>query len=120
MAVAYLGSLLTIVIPSILASILYCWLAGRSGIGKRWMLLSCTVLALVAALPMCTAKISGTPDESWMRIGVWLPQSVGQSYNFFFWVFCRPQQLMQFLVPLAICCWFMRRTRNQCRLQFAS
>jgi hypothetical protein len=117
---AYLGSLLTVVIPSILASILYCRLAGRSNIGKRWMWLSCTVLALVAALPMCTAKVSGAPEESWMRIGVWLPQSARQSYNYFFWTFCRPQQLMQFLVPLAVACWFMRRKGDAVRRQLAS
>jgi len=32
---AYLESLLTVVIPSVLASVLYCWLAGRLGIGKK-------------------------------------------------------------------------------------
>jgi hypothetical protein len=119
---AYLGSLLAVVLPSILVSMLYCWLARRAGIDKRWMLLSCAVLALVAALPMCTAKVSPEPADSWMRIGVWLPESASQSYRFFSWTFCRPQQLMQFLAPLAIGCWFMRRRSegDRVRPQLAS
>jgi hypothetical protein len=116
---AYLGSLLIVVIPSILASALYCRLAGRLGVGKRWMLLSCTVLALAAALVVSTAKVSNTPGESWMRIGIWLPQSVGHSYSFFFWTFCRPQQLMHFLVPLAIGWWFMRHNYRRSQLSNA-
>lgn len=118
-AAAYLGSLLTVIVPSILASILYCRLARRSGIGKRWMLLSCVMLALVAALPMCTARVSDMPDDSWIRIGIWSPQNLMQSYNFFFWIFCRPQQLLQFLVPLAIGCWFVRCSSGNVRPQLA-
>jgi hypothetical protein len=119
-AVAYLGSLLTVVIPSILVSILYCWLAGRSGIGRKWILLSCTILAVLAALPSCTAKVSLIPAESWMRIGLWRPDSMGHVCYFFTWTLCRPQQLMQFLVPLAIGCWFMWRRRDHRELQVAS
>jgi hypothetical protein len=119
-AVAYLGSVLTVVIPSIVASILYCWLAGRSGISKKWILLSCTILAVTAALPVCTAKVSATPAESWMRIGLWYPQSIRHLHYFFAWTFCRPQQLIQFLFPLAIGLWFMRRKHDQGQLQLAS
>ncbi|MGO9112275.1 MAG: HAAS signaling domain-containing protein [Thermoguttaceae bacterium] len=116
-ALAYLGSLLIVVIPSIVASILYGWLARRSGISKKWILLSCTVLAVLAALPMCTAKVSAIPDENWMGLRLWYPPSIVQSYNFFFWTFCRPQQLMQFLVPLAVGLWFIRRNHGRDRLQ---
>ena len=82
-ATAWLGSLCLVVIPSIAVTGLYGWLARRSGIGKRWLLLCCAMLAVLAALPMCTAKISGTPGESWLRIGVWRPDSLGHLYYFF-------------------------------------
>lgn len=106
---AYLVSLM-IVVPSIFVAVLYSWLAGRSGIGKKWILLSCMILAVLAALPMCTARIAVTSADSWIRIGLWQPESMWHLHDFFTWTVCRPQQLMQFLVPLAIGCWFMWRT----------
>jgi hypothetical protein len=119
-AVAYLFSLLTVVIPSILASILYCWLAGRSGINKKWVLLSCTMLAVLAALPSCEAKVALIPADSWAGLRPWWPDSIGHFYYFFTRTFCNPRQLMQLLVPLAIAWWFMRRKREQGEMQLAS
>ena len=50
-AISYLFDLIFIVVPSILIGVLYCKLAKRSGIGKKWALISCTVLAAMAMLP---------------------------------------------------------------------
>jgi hypothetical protein len=116
----YVLSLLTIVIPCIFASILYCRLARRLGLGKKWMLLSCAILAILAAIPCCSVKLSGIPGESGLRWGVWNPESIKHSFHFFVWVVCQPRQLMQFLVPPAIGWWFMRRKRDNGRLQMAS
>jgi len=117
---AYLTSMSVVVIPSIVVSILYCWLVGRFGINKKWVLLSCTMLAVLAALPMCTAKVSLVPAESWARIGLWYPDSVGHLYYLFTWIFCHPQQLIQFIAPLAIGWWFLRRKHDQGQLQLAA
>jgi len=117
---AYLGSVLVVVIPSILVSILYCWLAGRSGTGKKWMLLSCVMLAVLAALPVCTARVSSVWADCWMRIGLWRPDGIGHFYSFFSWTFCRPQQFMQFLVPLTVGLWFTWHRRGLDQLQPAS
>jgi len=107
-ALAYLGSLLIVVIPSILASILYCWLARRLGIGTKWILLSCAMLAVLSALFFCTAKVSAIPEENWLRLGFNSPQHISRLYGLFVWIVFSPRQLMQFLVPLVIGCWFLR------------
>ena len=116
----YVLSLLTIVIPCIFASVLYCRLARRLGLGKKWMLLSCAILALLAAIPCCSVKLSGIPGESGLRWGVWNPESIKHSFHFFVWVVCQPRQLMQFFVPLAIGWWFMRRNFSKNELQSAT
>ena len=115
-ALAYLGSLLIVVIPSILASVLYCWLARRLGVGKTWMLLSCAMLAVLSALFLCTAKVSAIPGDNWLRLGINSPQSISRLYGSFVWIILSPRQLMQFLVPLAIGWWFMRRKHGQLEL----
>jgi hypothetical protein len=116
----YVLSLLTIAVPSIVASIFYCKLGHRLGIGKKWILLACMVVAVFAAMPCCSVKLSDIPGESALRWGVLNPHSITHVSEFIIWVFCRPLQLTQFLVPLAIGWWFMRRTRDQGRLQLAS
>jgi hypothetical protein len=116
----YALSLLTIVIPCVFASLLYCRLARRLGLGKKWMLLSCAILAILAAIPCCSVKLSGIPGESGLRWGVWNPESIGHSFHFFVWIVCQPRQLMQFFIPLAIGWWFMRRKHDNGRLQMAS
>ncbi len=117
---AYLTSVSVVVIPSIVVSILYCWLVGRSGINKKWVLLSCTILSVLAALPSCEAKVALIPAESWAGLRPWWPDSIGHFYYFFTRTFCNPQQLMQFLVPLAVGLWFVWRKRDEGQLQVAT
>jgi hypothetical protein len=116
----YVLSLLTIVLPAIIASSLYCWLVRRLGIGRKWLLLACIMLAVVAAMPCCSVTLSNVPGHSAFRWGVLNPQSIKDLFDVIPWIFCRPQQLMQFLVPLAIAWWFMRRKGDEVRLQLAS
>ena len=116
----YAMSLLTVVIPSILASILYCRLARLLGIGKKWMLVSCVILAVLAALPICSVGLCSIPGKTALRWGVWNPGSVRHLTGFIVYTLCRPRQLMQFIVPLATGWWFMRRKHGGGRLQLAS
>jgi hypothetical protein len=36
------------------------------------------------------------------------------------WIFCNPRSLMEFIVPLAIGWWFLRRKPDQGQLQLAT
>jgi hypothetical protein len=111
-AMPYVMSLLTVVVPCILASILYCCLARRFDIGKKWALLSCVILAVLAAMPICSVKLSGVPGDSALTWGLpnfWEAHGIRHLFSTIVWVVCRPRQLVQFLVPLAIGWWFMRR-----------
>jgi len=121
--VPYLMSLWTVVIPCILAAILYCRLARRLGVGQRWALLSCVTLALLVAMLSCSARISALPGKSALMYGIWNPcdfLSITKLGWFVRWVFFSPRQLIQLLVPLAIGWWFIRRNRDQDKLQLAS
>jgi hypothetical protein len=112
----YVFSLTTIVIPAIFASILYCRLAKRLGMGRKWMFVSCAVLAIVAMLPcwIVHAKIIDVTGHYAVQCCLWIPGFCG-------WI---PQttvpQLVQLLIPLAIGWWFMQRTRDQGRIQLVS
>ena len=108
----YVLSLLTVVIPCTLASIFSCKLAKRLRIGRKWMLLSCAILG-VTALPFWFAvELSDIPGQSRVMCRLGIPQSIGhigELPNFILWDFCHFLNVIQFLVPLAIGWWFMRR-----------
>jgi hypothetical protein len=112
---SYLLSLLIVVIPSTLASVIYCLLARHCRIGKKWILTSCIVLAIVASLLVCNAKISEIPGKSLLGIGVRVPFGLKDFWSDFWGLFCSPRQLLQVLSPLAIGSWFLWRMRKpQC------
>ncbi len=112
-AVPYMMSLLIVAIPCILASTFYCRLARRLGIGKKWMLLACAMLAVLAAIPYCSAKLSVIPGESALRLGALNLLNREQLFYLPVWVLRSPRQLVQFAVPLAVGWWFMRRRRDR-------
>ncbi len=85
------------VVPTAVASLLYYKLAERSGVDEKWMLVSCIVVAMSAAL-RCSPFWYGSDPPSIMTCIT----------------------LAQFVVPLAIGWWFMRRKRGQGQLQLAS
>ena len=105
LALATLFNTLMVIIPSVLGSILYCRLARKYGIGKRWMLLSCIVLGGVAALYCFSISPYGPPGHYYMHDGI---------------RFCSPIQFVHFSVPLGIGWWFMRRTPAHGRPQLAA
>ena len=98
---------LTIVIPSVLASIFYCRLAKRLCIGAKWMIVSCAVLAAMVSMSFWYTGYSGIPERpNLLGLGINFPHSL--------------QQLVHLLVPLAIGCWFVRRYRDGGQMQLAS
>jgi hypothetical protein len=104
-AMPFMPLLLLYLVPTVVASILYCKLAMHSGIGRKWMLVSCTLLATCAAMHY----LQSLPRAAYDGPGQWvLP--IGMTCI----------GLAQFLAPLAIGWWFMRREHDQGPLQLAS
>jgi hypothetical protein len=116
----YLMSLLIVVIPSILVSIFYCRFAKRLGIGRKWIIVSCVVLAATALMPICSAELSDVPGKSRLMVGAWNPFRIEYLLGTLVHCFCNPRQMLQFIVPLAIGVWYIRRKRDQDQLQLAS
>jgi hypothetical protein len=101
-------TVVTIVIPSLLASVLYCELAARLGMGRKWMIVSAAVLAVMCSLCSSWMTLSNIPGKSVWTFGIGFPPHA--------------LQFVQLLVPLAVVGWFLwRRTREQQRpMQLAS
>jgi hypothetical protein len=76
--------------PCGLLSVFYWKLAGWFDIRKRWALVSCFLLAFVAILPGYFERDMCRPEQLYLG---------------------RVEQLGQFLIPLAVGWWFMRRKR---------
>jgi hypothetical protein len=92
---------ITTILPAALLTFVYCKFARRFGINKKWMLVSCCVLAFVAMLPIQGVIFSDLPGKSLWKIGLGL---------------CLPPSLMQciqLLVPLLLGWWFMRHGGKQ-------
>jgi hypothetical protein len=110
--VPYILAFLTVVIPSVFLSILYCKLAKRLCIRKRWMLMSCVSIATVAMLLCWSATFSDTPGKNCLQCGIWIPAWSGWTPPL--------RNLGQCLLPLAIGCWFIRRKCDNNQLPLAS
>lgn len=115
----YVVSLLVVLIPSGLASVFYCKLAMRFGLGGKWIQVSCAMLAVLALMPICTARLSDIPGKSRLAVGYWNPLYLEHLLGSVVWCLCSPQQLLQFLVPLAIGWWFLQRQGRWSRRQLA-
>jgi hypothetical protein len=98
--------LVTVVIPAVLASVLYCKLATRLCLGRKWIIVSTGVLAAICSLCTSCVTFSNIPGKSTLTFGLGFPPGIGQ--------------LLQLLVPLAVACWFLWRTREQTPMQLAS
>jgi uncharacterized membrane protein len=114
-ATCYVFSFLTIIIPAVVASILYCKLAKRLGIGGIWMFASSSVLAVTAVLPCweVKTKIISAAGHYGIQAGLWIPGLCGWMPPI------TVPQLIQLLVPLAVGWWFLRQTWDQSRAQLA-
>jgi hypothetical protein len=113
-AVIFAMSLLTVIIPSVVATILYCRLAERIEIGRTWGFVSCVILAIVASAPCCW-RIG--PGDLWHFAACWAGLRRGLREGG--WVLLA-QHFFQFVVPFVIGWWFMRRKRGQSRLQLVA
>jgi len=98
LALAYAISLLFYVLPTVVASLLYCKLTKGFGSGRKWMIVSSTVLATFA--PMLSFRLANNAD---------VPTALMMCII-----------LAQILMPLAIGWWFMRHKHEQGQLELAS
>jgi hypothetical protein len=105
----YVLSLLFVVIPSVLAAVIYCKLGHRLAMPKAWMVTSCVLLAIMALLP-CWYVQAGADAAGHPRV------TSGLSFPFFDygWSLCwlNISQLLQLAAPLAIGWWLLRRRRH--------
>jgi hypothetical protein len=117
-------SALTVILPSMLVSILYCRLANRLCISKKWVFVSCAVIAAMTVLPIWTVQLSDVPGESALRLGMFsLPHSIGALGGVcttILYSLHSVRQVLQLVVPIAIGLWFMRRKRDPGQLHLAS
>ncbi|MGW8256295.1 MAG: hypothetical protein ACWGMZ_02295 [Thermoguttaceae bacterium] len=105
LTLANVFNLLMVIIPSVMVSILYCKLAMKYGIGGKWILVSCAMLAVLAGSYCFSVTSTDATGHYYLHDGIG------------FW---SPLQLFQFLIPLAIGLWFMRRKSDQSQLQLAA
>ena len=103
-AFLFMPLLLMLVVPTAVVSLLYCKIGGWSGVGRKWMFVSCIVLAVYAAM-QCL-------DGHYFEY-----EANGQHHSCVGLMMCFT--LAQFMVPLAIGWWFMRR-ESEGQLQLAS
>ncbi len=101
-------SLLTIVLPSALATLLYCQLAQRLGMSRKWFLVSCLALAVIASSG-CYWR-AGPGSQEWC-FGIAWSGFWSARWN------CQIQHFVQFIVPLAVGWWFLRGSREKGQLQ---
>ena len=95
----HLAVLAFYVTPCGFLGIVYCRLARRSSVGRNWIWVACAMLAVTAVFPGYPIRF-GAPDAY-------------PFVNHF-------NQFCEFVVPLAIGWWFLRRKRDQGQLQLAS
>jgi len=93
----YLLPAVTIMLPAAALTAVYYGLARWAGTGRRWILVSCIVISVLAGLTMCSVTLSDTPGQSSLTYGLGVPSG---------W------HMLQALAPLALGFWLWRRTRG--------
>jgi hypothetical protein len=101
----YALTLAAIMVPSMILSFLYCGLARRTVVGRKWMVLPSGVLAVTAAAVYCQVTLSDMPGDGSIFIGLGARGMM---------------QAVQFFVPPACGWWFIRRQHLRNPLQLAS
>jgi hypothetical protein len=94
----YFICLALMISPCGLVSALYCKFAERFHVSRKWALVPFVVLAAVAILPGYYHRSMCAPNQLYLG---------------------HVEQLGEFLLPLAVGWWFLRRTRDQRQLQSA-
>lgn len=115
----YVLSVMFPMIPCALGAVLHCKLARRLGLSGRWVGLSCAVMAVLGGVSIWTAKFSEMPGQSCLRFGLGIPVNIVDLPHMVTAVITNPLRLVQFLIPLAVGCWFFWRQRTQRRLRLA-
>ena len=93
------------VIPAILLCTAYFFLAKRLRVGRKWVIASCTLVALIAGLTSFQIIFSDLPGESSLAIGLAIGLGVGKT-----------AQLVQLIVPLLFGWWLIRRVPRHYQL----
>jgi hypothetical protein len=90
----------TLVLPVVVAAIVFCQLAIKTAVSRRWVLACCFVLAIIggAANSSVSLPTAGTKGSVAFGFGISLPPS--------------SQQLAQFMLPLLIGCWILNLGRR--------
>jgi hypothetical protein len=104
-ALPYALTALTIILPSILVTLAYLWLAKRTCIGRKWTVVSIIALAIAAGITFCEIQFTGASNHGSLIYGLG-PRTV--------------IQLGQFAIPLALGLCLVRRYGRQNQLRLAS
>lgn len=114
---SYAFGLVFLIVPTILAGLLYGKLAKRLSIGREWMVVSCIVLAAMAMLPCWYVGIrADTAGHPFVVGGPWIPFYSHGCSDYYSHI----SKLVQLAAPLAIGRWFMRRKHDQNQWHLAS
>ncbi len=103
LVLAFVPLLLLTMVPTVVPSLFYCTLVRRSGIGRKWILVSCTVLAMHAAILTLPSVGYAVGEFGALQLAMKICMASTQC-----------------LIPLAIGWWFIRRKHDQGRLELAS
>jgi len=107
--------------PIVLVAALVCRVAGRSAIGWKWPVIACILLAFVGGAALFDVKVSGVDrgvlHETTFKDVRPAPNKDQRHMMFGFGLNMRPHpwQVVQFLVPLAVCGLFVWRQHSQRR-----
>jgi hypothetical protein len=112
---SYTYDLVFVILPTILAAVLYCKLAKRLALGKKWMFVSCFMLAAMAMLPCGYVRLGMDATGHPLLSGGF---GVPSLHNWFAWN-SQMSEIIQLSIPLAIGWWLIRRLRQE-KLQLAS
>jgi hypothetical protein len=118
-AFSYVTDLACILVPTIVAGVLYRKLADQLGGGRKWMLASFAVLAAMTLLPCWCIRIGAdAAGHAHIASGLSVP-FLSSAYGWLS-ICSNAWDLVQAAVPLAIGWWFLRRLRSRDRPQLAS
>lgn len=113
--ISYLFTLMLVILPTILAGVLYCKLAKRLALGKKWVVMSCIMLVVMAMLPLGYVRLGMDATGHPILSG-------GMSFpllNCWFGWDSQMSEIIQLSIPLALGWWFFRRLRQR-KLQMAT
>ena len=97
---------LAVVLPALLMAALFAWLAARTGVNRKWPVITAVILGLLAGASQLDMQLAPGEGQSKLMLGMGL--STAFAATFF--------QLSKFAVPLGIGLWvFSRRLRANSR-----